>query len=139
MDSMFLKEIRELIGAFFFLSLGGLLLHLRLHPPSAGLFNWIPAAFGVLSTVVLPFLFNRRNTVAYAYLLTWASVIVGTAGMAYFSITTWKLPITADTVILKSMLADIIILWTKLFLAHKILRFHRPAGAAGSWQKGCLE
>ena len=135
---MFLKEIRELIGSFFFLSLGGLILHLRIHPPSAALFNWIPLCFGVLSTAVLPFLFNRRSTVPYAYLLTWASVIAGTAGMAYFSMTTLKPPVTADTLILKSTLADIIILWAKPFLAHKILRFHWPTGVIRRWERECV-
>ena len=71
---MFRKEIRELIWAFFLVSLGGLLLHLRIHPPAQSLFNWIPCAFGLMGTFVLPVLFNRRETVAYAYLLTWAAV-----------------------------------------------------------------
>jgi hypothetical protein len=136
---MIRKELRELIGAFFLLSLGGLLLHLRLHPPAQSLFNWIPAVFGLVSTVALPFLFNRRETVAYAYLLTWAAVCAGTVGMGYFSITTWKGPITATTVIMKSMLPDIAILWSKVFLAHKILRFHWPTGVAARWKRGCLE
>jgi hypothetical protein len=133
------KELRELIWGFFFISLGGLLLHIRLHPPAQSLFNWIPCAFGLVGTFVLPFLFNKRETVAYAYLFTWAAVIAGTVGMGYFSFTTWKGPITAVSVTVKSMIPDIIILWSKVFLAHKILRFHRPAGAVERWQKGCIE
>jgi hypothetical protein len=136
---MFRKEIRELIWAFFLISLGGLLLHLRIHPPAQSLFNWIPCAFGLVGTFALPVLFNRRETVAYAYLLTWAAVCAGTVGMSYFSITTWKGPITPVTVIIRSMLPDIIILCSKVFLAHKILRFHRPAGATERWERGCIE
>ena len=136
---MFRKEIRELIWAFFLVSLGGLLLHLRIHPPAQSLFNWIPCAFGLMGTFVLPVLFNRRETVAYAYLLTWAAVCAGTVGMSYLSITTWKGPITPVTVIIRSMFPDIIILWSKVFLAHKILRFHRLAGATERWERGCIE
>ena len=136
---MFCREIREVIWAFFFLSLGGLLLHLRIHPPSENLFNWIPFGFGVLSTLVLPFLFNSRKTVAYAYLFTWASIVAGTVGMIYFSITTWNLAVTVQTLILKSTLADVIILWTKAFLAQKALRFHWPMGVVRRWEGGCAQ
>jgi hypothetical protein len=136
---MFQKEIREPIWAFFLISLGGLLLHLHLHPPALSLFNWLPCAFGVVSTLALPFLLNRRDTVAYAYLFTWASVCAGTVGMSYFSITTWKGPVTVTAVIIKSMLPDIIVLWSKVFLAHKILRFHWPEGMAAGWKRGCIE
>jgi hypothetical protein len=89
--------------------------------------------------VALPFFFNRRQTVAYAYLLTWAAVCAGTVGMGYFSITTWKGPITLTTVIMTSTFPDIAILWSKVFLAHKILRFHWPAGVAARWERGCIE
>ena len=136
---MFLKEIRGLIWALILLSLGGLLLHIRIHPPSKDLFYWIPFLFALVNTLIIPFLFNRRETVAYAYLFTWATVIAGTVGMAYFSITTWKLPITAINVVLKSMLPDIIMLWSKIFLAHKILRFYWPDGVTAKWEGGCTE
>jgi hypothetical protein len=136
---VFRKEIRELIWALILLSFGGLLLHLRIHPPSESLFYWIPFLFALMNTLVIPFLFNRRETVAYAYLFTWATVIAGTVGMAYFSITTWNLPVTAISVILKSMLPDIIMLWSKIFLAHKILRFHWPDGVTTKWEGGCTE
>jgi hypothetical protein len=136
---MFLKEIRGLIWALILLSLGGLLLHLRIHPPSKSLFYWIPFLFALVNTLIIPFLFNRRGTVTYAYLFTWATVIAGTVGMAYFSITAWRVPVTAINVILKSMLPDIIMLWSKIFLAHKILRFHWPDGVASKWEGGCTE
>ena len=125
---MFRREVRELILAYFLLSLGGLLLHLRIHPPSHSLFNWIPFLFTLMNTLVIPFLFNRRDTVIYAYLFAWATITVGTFGMAYFSLTNLKAPVTLFEVFWKSTLPDIIILWAKIFLAHKILRFHWPEG-----------
>ena len=138
-SSMFPKEIRELILAFFFISLSGLMLHLRIHPPSQSMFFWIPTAFGVISTLVVPVLFIRQATVAYAYLFTCAAVIAGSASMAYFSITSWDMAITVETVILKSTLADIMILWAKIFLAHKMLRFHWPNGVNRRWERGCIQ
>ena len=127
---MFRKEVRELIWVYFFVSLGSLMLHLRIHPPKDSMFNWIPAVFGALNTFLMPFLFNSAVTVTWAYLLTWATVVTGTVAMTYFSIVTWELPITAQTVIMNSTLPDIIILLAKLPLAHKILRAYCPDGVA---------
>jgi hypothetical protein len=61
---MFRKEVCMPILGLFFISLGGLLLHLRIHPPTDEASNWIPVVFGVLSVIVLPFLFNSPRTVA---------------------------------------------------------------------------
>ncbi|NIQ38270.1 MAG: hypothetical protein GTN81_06745 [Proteobacteria bacterium] len=127
---MFRKEIRDLIWVYFFVSLGGLMLHVRIHPPQDSMFNWIATGIAALNTFLLPFLFNSPRTVAWAYLFTWATVVTGTVLMAYFPLISWdpsKLPITPKTVILNSTLPDIVILMAKLPLAHKILRFYRPA------------
>ena len=136
---MFRKEVRDLIWAFFLLSLGGLLLHIRIHPPANSLFNWIPAAFGAANTFALPFLFNRRATAPWGYLMTWVTVATGTVTMAYYSVANSSLPVTVKTVILYSTLADIVILWAKVFLAHKILRFHWPDGVHLEKGRGCAE
>ena len=136
---MFRKEVRDLILAFFLLSLGGLLLHVRIHPPANSLFNCIPAAFGAVNTFVLPFLFNRPATAPWGYLVTWVTVATGTLAMAYYSLVNWSLPVTVKTLILYSTLADIVILWAKVFLAHKILRFHWPDGVHLERGRGCAE
>jgi len=92
---MFKKEIRAPILALFLLSLGGLLIHVKIHPtavtpynrnllPSA--FNWVPIVFGLAGAFVLPLLFNFRRTVAWAYLLNCAAVGVGVVTMAFFSV-----------------------------------------------------
>lgn len=137
--AMFQKEVRDLIWAFFLLSLGGLLLHLRIHPPANSLFNWIPAVFGAVNAFLLPFLFNNRTTVPWAYLITWGTVAIGTVGMSYYSIVNWSFPITVKTVLMYSTLADILILFAKVFLAHKILRFYWPDGVNMERGRGCLE
>jgi hypothetical protein len=123
---MFEKQIRAPILALFLISLGGLLLHLRIHWPPKEISVWLPAIFGVLSTFVLPFMFNNSKTVAWAYLINMAAVIVGTVTMAHFSIENWQGPVTIKGLVLQTTLADILILWAKLPLAQIILRYWRP-------------
>ncbi len=123
---VFKKQIRMPILGLFLLSLGGLLLHLRIHPPKEEAFNWIPVICGAVSVIVLPFLFNWRWSVAVAYLLNVAVVVVGTVTMAWHTIEHWKGPVTWDAVLLQSTLADILILLAKLPIAHSILRHFRP-------------
>jgi hypothetical protein len=123
---MFRKGVCVPILGLFFISLGGLLLHLRVHPPTDEASNWIPAIFGVLSVIVLPLLFNSPRTVPTAYILNAVSVVVGTVAMAWYSIEHWQGQITWDAVLLKSTLADILILLAKLPIAHMILRHFHP-------------
>lgn len=133
---MFKKEIRASIWAIFLLSLGGLMLHLKYHPVDESAFHWLPAIFGGLGVLVLPFLFNSRRTVALAYLINLAAVIAGTIAMAYES---WEVveemqkqqqAITLEWVVFGSLLKDIIILLAKVPLGHQILRHFRLKGEA---------
>ena len=123
---MFRKEVCMPILGLFFMSLGGLLLHLRLHPPANEASNWIPVVFGVLSVIALPLLFNSPRTVAVAYILNAVTVVVGIVAMAAYSIEHWEGPVTWKAVVLESTLADILILLAKLPIAHVILRHFRP-------------
>lgn len=132
------KDIRMLISAFVLLSAGGLMLHIRIHPPAASLFNWMPVAFGAVNILLLPLLFRRAETAPCAFMLCCITVIAGAIGMAYYSIVEWKEPVTLSTVLFKSTLADIIILGMKLPLGYVLLRQARstaPAAAAG----GCCD
>jgi hypothetical protein len=123
---MFEKQIRAPILALFLISLGGLLLHLRIHWPPKEVSVWLPAIFGVLTTFILPFMFNNAKTIAWAYLINLAAVIVGTIAMANFSLENWQGPVTIKGLVLQTTLADILILWAKLPLAQIILRYWRP-------------
>jgi hypothetical protein len=120
------KEMGAPILALFFVSLGGLLLHIRIHPPSEEASHWVPVIFGVISTFVLPFLFSNARTVAWAYLINMAAVVVGTIMMAAVSIEEWEGAVTLDTVLLRSTFPDIMVLFAKLPLGHYILRHLRP-------------
>ena len=126
---MFEKEIRLPIFALFFISLGGLLLHLRIHPPtgeSAEASDWVPAICGFVTVFVLPFLFNKRSTVGIAYVINLAAVILGVVGMTYYSITSEDMQWTPRGIIIESTLADSLILLAKVPLGNMILRHFRP-------------
>lgn len=128
---------RLLAVAWFWISLGGLLLHLRIHPVQDSLYNWIPAVIGGANAFVLPFLFLRRDLAPYAVLAAWFTVIIGTVAMAWYSLTTWWGPVTLVTVLLQSTFADIAILWAKIPLAHVILALVRPEGPRAAI-RGCV-
>lgn len=89
---IFKKELRKPILALLFLSLGGWLLHFRIHHPSANPSNFVPFIFGLLNVLVTPFLFNSKKTVLLAYLINGLGVIVGAIAMAHFSLSTLPTP-----------------------------------------------
>lgn len=124
-----------LVGAHFCLSLGGLLLHLRIHPLSNGLFNYWPLFFGLMNCLALPPLFLMRATVGVAYIMNALTVAAGTVGMAWFSFMTLMPPLDLYAVVLASTFPDIVILAAKLFLAHAILLAVRPRRPAPD--RGC--
>ena len=102
------------------LSLGGLLLHLRIHPPTDQAYNYIPVVAGLLGVAVIPLLLAFRRTLDLGYILNGLFVIVGTITMAHLSIVHWTQPTTLVSVLLKTTLADILILSGKLFLGKAI-------------------
>ena len=128
----FNKDISGSILAIFFISFGGLLLHLEIHPPFPlpgvegphsmfNLYAFIPALF---NTLVIPFLFNSRKTVRWAYLFNWLTVIVGTVTMTYFSIINPPEKINIYSILLQTTLADILILFAKIPLGQQILNYY---------------
>jgi hypothetical protein len=102
------------------LSIGGLLLHSRIHPVGANHSNLVPAISGVLAVLVVPLLFCFRKTIAYGYVLNGFMVITGTITMSHFSIAHWPNPATVQAVLLNTMLADILILWSKFFVGKSL-------------------
>ncbi|MBI5399088.1 hypothetical protein HZB07_00530 [Candidatus Saganbacteria bacterium] len=116
------KELlrRTLLIGFVFLSLGGWLLHLRIHQPFAHNYNLIPYISGIISLFVLTLLFSFRKTVAYAYAINGILVIIGTIVMAHFSVVNFKGPLTLSAILLNTLLADIFLLWGKLVVGKAI-------------------
>jgi hypothetical protein len=67
-QKQFIKYL--LIAGLAAISLGGWLLHLKIHPVSKAPTYFIPALSGVLSVFIIPFMFLFRRTVAYAYVIS---------------------------------------------------------------------
>jgi hypothetical protein len=122
---MFRKEICYPITAFSLISLGGWLLHIRIHTPSQSAFNWVPITIGAVTTFILPFMFSFPSTARWAFIITVIAIIGGTLAMADYSFDNPPKTITFVTIILQTTLADIIILFAKLPIAFSILQFWR--------------
>lgn len=141
----FVRETKPLVIALFFMSLGGWLLHVRTHPlpvwqngatiPGVSA-NWIPFLAGLLSILVIPVLLSFAKTVIIGYLANGMFVILGTILMTTYSLYHHPDQITLENLILKTMLADIVILFGKLFVGHKIMLHHHPAGMGRMFTPG---
>jgi hypothetical protein len=105
-----------LLAALITLSLGGFLLHSRIHPIAKNPANLIPAISCLLSIFVIPALFSFKKTVEYGYVLNGFLVIIGTIAMAHLSLVNWPAPATVGAILFKTTLADILILWGKFFV-----------------------
>lgn len=124
-------------AAHLCLSLGGLLLHLRIHPMLESYFHWWAGGFGLMNCLVLPGLFLHPRGVGAAYVLNILTVIAGSLGMAYYSLHTLKPPFGLEAIFLKSTLPDILILWAKLPLGQALLEMMRPHGPRPEGRRGC--
>ncbi|MEK7449148.1 MAG: hypothetical protein AAB019_06660 [Planctomycetota bacterium] len=111
-----------LIIGLFLLSLGGWLLHMRIHPPQHDPVHLIPFLLGLASILMIPLLFFWSPLVPLAYLLNGLIVILGVITMAHFSLA--RLPEPADwslkLIVFETTLADIVILSVK-FILGKVL------------------
>lgn len=103
------------------ISFGGLLLHLRIHPPALSLFNWWATGFAALNALLVPLLFLHARSLGLAYLLNTATVVAGLVGMSYYSLTHAPEQVSASWIFLGSTFPDIVILLSKLCFAHAIL------------------
>lgn len=109
-----------LVMSLFFLALGGLLLHLRIHPVSKQESNTIPLISGIVSVFCLPALFCPRRTIALAYIVNGFLAIIGTITMAHLSMARFQGPVTVSGILLNTTLADIAILWGKFAVGKAI-------------------
>ena len=125
---IFKKEIRGPILALMFLSLGGWMLHFRIHHISANPSNFVPFLLGIFDVLITPQLFNYKKTVVIAYLFNGVGVILGAITMAVFSLSMLHQPLTFTGIIFQTLLADIFILSSKLFIGQIILSHFYPAG-----------
>ena len=128
---MIRKELRCAVVSFFLISLGGFFLQLRFLPPmnlvpfEIEISDLLPAAGGIISVFVLPFMFNCKKTFLLAVMLNLLIVSLSTVSMVYYSATHWDaaIPVTIANLILHTTLADILILFARIPIGHSILGY----------------
>jgi hypothetical protein len=131
---MLKRDIWLPVLAIILLSLGGWLLHVRIHPVSfdpakpANPAFFVPFVAGILSIVAVPVLLNFRSTFVVGYLINGISVIIGTLAMGRLSLTRLPSPLTFQGVFTGTLLADIFLLFPKLFLGQMVLHHYHPNG-----------
>jgi len=122
------KPIYMEIWTLICISLGGILLHYRIHPPAQNASNWVPLLLGLITCVILPFMFCCPKGAKWAYLINLATVVIGIIMMTHYSIEAFAKmegSITLNMMIFQSTLADNIILLAKLFPAQRILQYYK--------------
>ncbi|UCE05951.1 MAG: hypothetical protein JSW07_20565 [bacterium] len=122
------KEIEKQVFTLFFIALGGWLLHLRIHPFEGNPPNFVPFIVGLISVFIIPVLFYFKKTYLIGYLLNGFSVIIGSVVMATFSLSGLPEPLTFSTIMLRTTLPVIFILFSKLFIGQMILHQYHPTG-----------
>lgn len=105
-----------LLCSIVVLALGGFLLHTRIHPFTQNSSNFVPFFSGILSIVLVPLLFSSKKTMSYGYVLNGMLVILGTVAMWHYAIAHWPRPVTVESILLKTTLADIALLWGMFFV-----------------------
>lgn len=118
------------------LALGGLLLHLRIHPISENGSNLVPVIAGLLSVCVVPFLFAFKRLVEYGYVLNGMLVIIGIVIMTHFTLVHWPESTTAATILLKTLVPDIAILCGNFFVGKAIYELEFFGYAADRQKRG---
>ena len=131
---MIKREIEKPVLALIFLSLGGWLMHTRIHPVSFDPANptnpafLLPFIWGLVSIVATPVLLSFRKTVIVGYLANGLGVVVGTLTMAALSLAHPPQPLTFPSIFLKTMLGSILLLFPKLFIGQIVLQHYFPNG-----------
>jgi hypothetical protein len=109
-----------LVAALFFISLGGWMLHMRIHPISKLAVNWVPIVAGLIGVTAVPVMFLFRRLLAYAYVINGMLVIIGIITMSHFSFAHPPEQIRFQTLIMGTLFADILILFTNFMLGKSI-------------------
>jgi hypothetical protein len=86
-----------LVIGLFLLSLGGVLIHYKVHDPSNFAFGYVPLFSGLISVLVIPLMFTFKRTLHFAHILNSLAAIIGIITMTHFSIA--KAPLHADIAI----------------------------------------
>ncbi len=105
-----------LVAGLFFVSLGGWMLHVRIHPLLKLAANYVPFIAGLMSITAVSAMFLFRKTVAYAYVINGMLVIIGTITMTHFSLAHPPEHTTFYTIMFNTLFPDIVVLFTNFML-----------------------
>ena len=131
------QNIRNLlIVGLIAASLGGWLLHLRIHPPSEDSTHLIPFFAGIIGIIIVPILFLYKKTIPYAYIINGFLVIIGTITMAHFSLLNIADHITFSTIFVGTLLADIALLFTNFFIGKALFELEMLKAIDAMVRKG---
>jgi hypothetical protein len=125
-----------LVAGLAVVSFGGWLLHLRIHPVSTNVTNWIPFITGLIGIVILPAMFLSKKALPYAYILNGMFVIIGTITMAHISIPRLKGNISFESIFIGTLLADIAILWVNFFIGKSLFELEMFKAIDAVMRKG---
>ncbi|UCF05679.1 MAG: hypothetical protein JSV33_01175 [bacterium] len=128
------RDLHLPILVLILLSIGGLLLHLRLHPVSfdsgrgENPANVIPFISALLGAVAVPILLSSARTFVIGYLINGMAVVIGTITMAHMSIAAPPYPVTISGILMNTSIPYIILLIPKLLIGQRIMFFYHPNG-----------
>ena len=105
-----------LIFGLIAVSLGGWILHLRIHPPAAAAVNLLPFVTGLISVLILPAMFLNKKMAPFAYVINGMMVIIGTITMADISLMRLPPHVTVKVLLFGTLLSSIITLFTNFFI-----------------------
>lgn len=124
---------RKLLLALFLLAVGGMFIHFFVHKPLLDLTgdgvkelvftNLAASLFGLVDVVAVTFLFYRKETAAWGYLLNGLLVIYGTVIMGHYGIAKVYSPATPwYRYLLIPTSPDIVIAWADFFMGYVLFR-----------------
>ncbi len=97
-------------AGLFIVSLRGLLIHLKIHPPTGPSWHYLPYTAGVISVLVVTVLFFFRRGYQFAYIINGMLVIIGTIAMTHFSLAFPAKVISISGIATGSMLPFILVI-----------------------------
>jgi hypothetical protein len=122
-----------LLLALFFLALGGMFIHYFVHPPLIDLdgdgtreiifTNMAATLFGLLDVILVTFLFSRKSSASWGYMLNGLIVIYGTVIMVHSGIAKIYAPgVPLYRYLLVPTFPDIVIAWADFFMGYLMFK-----------------
>jgi len=129
---------RTLLLTLFLLSLGGLLLHLRIHTPWHEGKIMMPYALAslcnLISLLLVVVFFARKETAELGYLLNGLTVILGIILMSQLSLQSWSAGLPWYAALLNTTLGDSFILLGKFMAGKALFELYHPERVANNWK-----